>query len=318
MANVNSEAARGAGASRGGRAGMKSAMRPAAGDRAFQAFVRAYLAAAMLIVLYPLVYVVSSSLSSSYAVISGRVALWPVDFSLDGYNAVFKHSLLMSGFWNAVFYAVFGTLVNLAMTIAAGFVLSRRELAGRGLLTFLFTFTMLFSGGMIPMYLTVRGAGLYNTRLAMMLPNAIGVWYLIICRTYFQNSIPRELAEAAELDGCSDISFFTRVALPLSAPIIAVLALFYAVGHWNAYFDALMYLKSQSLWPLQIILRNILIQSEISAEMLTDVRLMERSQGMKDLIKFSVIVVSSAPMLAIYPFVQKYFIRGIMVGALKG
>jgi len=295
-----------------------NAIKLSGGDKAFQTFVCVYLVAAMVIVLYPLVYVVACSFSSSYAVVSGRVFLWPVEPTLEGYKAVFKHSLIMSGFGNAFFYTVFGTAFSLAMTVVAGFVLSRKDMYGRGVITFLFTFTMLFSGGMIPMYLTVRAVGIYNTRLAMIIPNAVGVWYLIICRTYFQNSIPDDLAEAAELDGCGDMSFFLRIALPLSGPILAVLALFYAVGQWNAYFDALMYLKNQALWPLQIILRNILIQSEISAEMLTDIAVMERAQGVKDLIKFAVIVVSSTPMLIIYPFVQKYFIRGIMVGALKG
>ncbi len=296
----------------------KNAIRLSGGDRIFQTIVVIYLSLAMLIVLYPLIYVVACSFSSSLAVVSGRVFLWPVDFTLDGYNAFFKHSLLMSGFGNAFFYTIFGTVINLAMTVVAGYVISRKDMYGRGVLTFLFTFTMLFSGGLIPTYLVNQSLGLVNTRWAVMIPNAIGVWNLILCRTYFQNSIPDELAEAAEIDGSSDTGFFLKIALPLSGPIIAVLTLFYAVGHWNAYFDALIYLRDQELWPLQIILRNILLQSEIAAEMLTDVAALERAQGMRDLIKFSVIVVSSAPMLAIYPFVQKYFVRGIMVGALKG
>lgn len=300
------------------KAGAHHGIQLSRGDRVFHGFVNAYLIVAMLIVLYPLIYVVSCSFSSSLAVISGRVFLWPVEPTLKGYQAVFRNSLLVSGFGNAFFYAVAGTAVNLFMTLSAAYVLSRKDFFGRGFFTFLFTFTMLFSGGMIPMYLVVKSVGIINTRLAMIIPNALGVWYLIIARTYFSTSIPDELAEAAELDGCSDIGFILRIVLPLSGPIIAVLTLFYAVGHWNAYFDALIYLKKQALWPLQIILRNILIQSEIAAEMLQDVRLMERSQGMKDLIKFSIIVISSTPMLIIYPFVQRYFIRGIMVGALKG
>ena len=295
-----------------------TAIKLSRGDAAFQAFTGVYLVLAMLLVLYPLIYIVACSFSSSQAVIGGRVFLWPVEFNVEGYKAVFKNSLLFSGFYNAVIYTVFGTVISLALTVVAGFVLSRRDLYGRGVLMFLFTFTMLFSGGMIPMYLVVRAVGLYNTRLAMMIPNAIGVWYIIICRTFFQSNIPDELSEAAELDGCSDLNFFISVVLPLSGPIIAVLALFYAVGQWNSYFDALMYLRSQELWPLQIILRNILIQSEIAATMLTDVSILARWEGLKDLIKFSVIVVSSVPMLVIYPFVQKYFVRGIMVGALKG
>ena len=288
------------------------------GDMVFQTIVCIYLVFSMLIVLYPLIYVVACSFSSSHAVTSGEVFLWPVEPTLKGYEAVFEHSLIVSGFMNTFIYTIFGTLVNVIMTTVTGFILSRKDFYGRGVITFLFTFTMLFSGGLIPTYLVVRALGSYNTRLAMMIPNAIGVWYLMLCRTFFQNNIPDELAEAAEIDGSSDIGFFLRIALPLSGPIIAVLTLFYAVGHWNSYFDALIYLKSQNLWPLQIVLRNILIQSEITAEMLSNIDLMERVQGIKDLIKFSIIVVSTTPMMIIYPFVQKYFVQGIMIGALKG
>ena len=295
-----------------------NAIKLSGNDKAFQIFITSYLIFAMLIVLYPLIYVVSCSFSSSLAVIGGRVFLWPVEPNIEGYKAVFRNSQLISGFANAFAYMIMGTVVSVTMTVATGYVLSRKDMYGRGVLTFLFTFTMLFSGGMIPLYLVVRATGLYNTRAAMVIPNAIGVWYLIIGRTYFQNNVSDELCDAAELDGCSDIGFLLRIVIPLSGSIIAVLSLFYAVGLWNSYFDALMYLKSQNLWPLQIILRNILIQSEISAEMLTDVAILERWQGLKDLIKFSVIVISSLPMLIIYPFVQKYFIQGIMVGALKG
>ena len=296
----------------------KNRIRLASGDLVFQVFVCAYLSFAAIIVLYPLLYVVAASFSATQAVISGKVYIWPVGFNIEAYKAVFNHSLIMSGFYNAFIYTVFGTAINVSMTVVAGFVLSRKALYGRNLFTFLFTFTMLFSGGLIPTYLVVRQVGLIDSRLAMMVPNAIAVWFLILCRTYFQNSIPDDLAEAAEIDGSSDIGFFLRVVLPLSGAIIAVLTLFYAVGHWNAYFDALIYLRSQTLWPLQIILRNILIQNEITAEMLSNVRLLERSQGIKDLIKFAIIVVSSVPMLLAYPFVQKYFVRGVMVGALKG
>ena len=298
--------------------GKTNTMRLSRDDAIFQVFITIYLAMAMLLVLYPLIYIVACSFSSARAVVGGRVYLWPVEPSLEGYKAVFRNSLLLSGFSNAFIYTIFGTVISVVLTATAGFVLSRKDLFGQGVLMFLFTFTMLFSGGMIPMYLVVRATGLYNTRLAMMIPNAVGVWNLIICRTFFRNNVPDELAEAAELDGSSDLNFFLRIVVPLSGPIIAVLALFYAVGQWNSYFDALIYLPNQALWPLQIILRNILIQSEIAAEMLTDVETMDRWQGLKDLIKFSMIVISSLPMLIIYPFVQKYFIQGIMVGALKG
>ena len=296
----------------------KNKIRLSSGDLTFQVIICVYLAFAALIVLYPLLYVIAASLSDTQAVISGKVYVWPVGFNIEAYRAVFNHSLIMSGFYNAFFYTIFGTLINVCMTVAAGYVLSRKTLFGRNLFTFLFTFTMLFSGGLIPTFLVVRSVGLVDSRLAMMLPNAIAVWFLILCRTFFQTSIPDDLAEAAEIDGSSDFGFFFRIVLPLSGAIIAVLSLFYAVGHWNAYFDALIYLRSQKLWPLQIILRNILIQNEITAEMLSNIQLLERTQGIRDLIKFSIIVVSSVPLLVVYPFVQRYFVRGVMVGALKG
>jgi ABC-type glycerol-3-phosphate transport system permease component len=296
----------------------KNRIRLASSDLVFQVFTCSYLSIAAVIVLYPLLYVVAASFSQTQAVISGKVFIWPVGFNVEAYKAVFRHSLIMSGFYNAFIYTIFGTLINVSMTVVAGYVLSRKALYGRNLFMFLFTFTMLFNGGLIPTYLVVRSVGLIDKRLAMMIPNALAVWFLILSRTYFQNSIPDDLAEAAEIDGSSDMGFFLRIVLPLSGAIIAVLTLFYAVGHWNAYFDALIYLRSQTLWPLQIILRNILIQNEITAEMLSNIKLLERSQGIKDLIKFSIIVVSSVPMLLAYPFVQKYFVRGVMVGALKG
>jgi ABC-type glycerol-3-phosphate transport system permease component len=177
---------------------------------------------------------------------------------------------------------------------------------------------MLFNGGLIPLYMTVKGLGIINTRWAMILPQALQVWYVILARTYFQTSIPSELSEAAELDGCSDLKFLSKVVLPLSAPIIAVLVLFYAVFHWNAYFEAFIYLKSMKLYPLQIFLRNILIQSEVNPKMMANISADVQMQGMRDLIKFALIVVASVPVLAIYPFVQKYFVKGIMVGSLKG
>jgi len=298
--------------------GRKNRIRLASSDLVFQVFACVYLSFAAIIVLYPLLYVLAASFSQTQAVISGKVFIWPVGFNVEAYKAVFKHSLIMSGFYNAFVYTILGTSINVSMTVVAGYVLSRKALYGRNLFTFLFTFTMLFSGGLIPTYLVVRAVGFLDTRWAMVVPNAIAVWFLILCRTYFQNSIPDDLMEAAEIDGSSDLGFFLRIVLPLSGAIIAVLTLFYAVGHWNAYFDALIYLKNQKLWPLQIILRNILIQNEITAEMLSSVKLLERAQGIKDLIKFAIIVVSSVPMLIIYPFVQQYFVRGVMVGALKG
>ncbi len=287
-------------------------------DKAFVMCNYIFLSIVLMVVLYPLIYIVSSSFSSTSAVVSGKVWFLPVEPSLMGYNAIFKHPHIWIGYKNSLIYMVLGTSINIIMTILAAYPLSRKEFVGKNAIMALFVFTMLFNGGLIPTYLLVNNLGLTNTIWAMVIPNAMAVWYVIIARTYFQTTIPDELYEAAVIDGCRDIKFIVSIVVPLSAPIIAVLSLFYAVGHWNSYFAALIYIKSEKLYPLQIILRNILIQNEIDPNMLVDVRTLLRQQGMKDLLKYSLIVVASLPVLIIYPFVQKYFVKGIMVGALKG
>jgi ABC-type glycerol-3-phosphate transport system permease component len=211
-----------------------------------------------------------------------------------------------------------GTAINIVMTIAAAWPLSRKDLWGRGPLTGFFVFTMLFSGGLISTYLVVQGLGMVDKRTAMVIPTALSIWNMIICRTYFQTSIPDELVEAAELDGCSDLATIWYVVLPLSTPIIAVIGLFYAIGHWNSYFQALIYLTSANLYPLQIVLRNILVLHQIDATMIMDVEEIMAREGMKDLLQYSLIVVASAPVLALYPFAQKYFVKGLLIGSLKG
>jgi len=288
------------------------------GDRVFNVATYLYLWIVFVLVAYPLLYVVSASFSSPSAVISGKVWFWPVEPTLNGYLAVFKNNQLVSGFANSIFYMVIGTLINLAMTVMAGFPLSRKELYGRNLFMAIFVFTMLFSGGLIPNFLLVKDLGMLDTRWAMLLPVALSVWNVIITRTYFQANIPDELYEAAAMDGCNDFRFLLRMALPLSAPILAVIALYYGVGHWNSYFNALIYLKSPDLQPLQIILRNILVLNQLDPTMMQDFEALQRNQGLVDIIKYAVIVVASVPLLLIYPFVQKYFVRGIMIGAIKG
>lgn len=293
-------------------------MRLSRGDRVLSAANYVVLSLILISVLYPMIYIVSSSLSSSLAVISGRVWLWPVEFGLKGYTAVFKHHQVMTGYLNSFIYTILGTAINLVMTILAAYPLSRRDFCGRNLFMGLFTFTMLFGGGLIATYLLIRDLNLLNTRWVMVLPNALGVWNMIVARTFFQTNIPDELVEASELDGCNDLETIWHVVLPLSKPIMAVMALFYAVGHWNAYFQALIYLNNEKLYPLQIILRSILILQQIDMEMITDVQEIMAREGMKDLLQFSLIVVASAPVLILYPFVQKYFIRGLLLGSLKG
>ncbi|WP_195575666.1 carbohydrate ABC transporter permease [Paenibacillus sp. 1001270B_150601_E10] len=287
-------------------------------DRIFIAGVYTFLTIILLIVLIPLIYIVSASFSSPQAVVTGKVTLWPVNFSLAGYKAVFNNPQIGTGFINSLFYTAVGTLINVTLTIMMAYPLARKTFYGRNLFMVILVITMMFEGGLIPSYLVVKGLGLIDTRFAMILPGALAVFQVIIARTFFQTSIPDELAEAAELDGCSDLRFIFSIVLPLSKPIIAVMTLMYAVGHWNAYFDALIYLRNPDIFPLQIILRNILILNSVDASMMANVDQMMAQQGLKDLLKYSLIVVSSAPVLIIYPFVQKHFVKGVMIGSLKG
>jgi len=286
-------------------------------DRVFMSINAAVLTVITIIILLPLIFVVSASFSSSEAVIAGKVTLWPVDFSLQGYTTIFEHKKVWDGFANSLFYTFFGTIFNVVMTIIAAYPLSRRDLVGRRLITMAFIFTMLFSGGLIPTYMVVRDLGLLNTRMAMILPTGIGVFNLLITMTFFRTTIPPELIEAARIDGANAFRTFGSVFLPLSRPIIAVLALFYAVNHWNSYFSALIYLKDQELFPLQLVLREILIQNSIDASMLVDIEDLTVREGLRDLLKYSLIVVASVPVLIIYPFVQKHFVKGMMIGSVK-
>ncbi len=287
-------------------------------DRIFNAVNYAFLSLCFLAVLYPLVFVVSSSFSSPEAVISGRVWLWPVNPNVEGYKLVFQSSEIWLGYGNTLFYTVVGTFINVLLTIMIAYPLARRDFYGRNTLMFLVTFTMMFSGGIIPTFLLVRAVGILNTRWAMILPNAVAAWNVIITRTYFEATIPGELLEASQLDGCSNTRFILAVVIPLSGPIVAVITLFYAVMHWNAFFSALIYLRDSRLYPLQIILRAILLENQIDYQIATNLEQEESRQMIAQLLKFALIVVASAPMLLIYPFVQKYFVRGVLIGALKG
>ena len=297
---------------------MNTSIKEAAEDRWFNVLNYTVLTLFFLIVLYPLVYIVSASFSSTNAVVSGRVWLWPVEPGLKGYAAVFEYKAIWTGFGNSIFYTVAGTLLNVVLTIIAAYPLSRRDFIGRQWIMFVFVFTIMFSGGIIPNYLLVKSLGLLDTRWALILPSALSVFNVIITRTYFQTNIPQEMLEAAQVDGCSDWKFLCKIVLPLSGPIVAVLMLFYAVGHWNSYFNALLYLKDRSLYPLQLVLRSILIQNQIDPSMVTSEEDLVARQGLADLLKYSLIVVATAPMLVIYPFVQKHFVKGVMIGSIKG
>jgi putative aldouronate transport system permease protein len=272
----------------------------------------------VILVVYPLYFIVIASISNPNMIYEGKVWFLPKDITFEGYQRIFNDSKIWLGYKNSIIYTFVGTIVNVAFTLMAAYALSRRDLYGRNLIMFLFLFTMFFSGGLIPTYLVVKDLGLLNTMWALILPKAVAVWNVIVARTYFQTSIPNELLEAAKMDGCSDAKFFWKIVVPLSKPIVAVMVLFYAVGHWNSYFDALIYLNNEDLYPLQLILRNILIQNEASTQMISDLDSLAAKQRVSELIKYGVIIVASIPLLILYPFVQKYFVKGVMIGGIKG
>ncbi len=294
-----------------------TAIRESVDDRIFLFAVRLFLGIFLLIVLYPLIYIVSASFSDPLAVTSGKVWLWPVDLSLRGYQVTFQNPQIITGYLNSLFYTVFGTGISVALTVLVAYPLSRRDLYGGNVLMFLITFTLIFSGGLIPAYLVVKSLGMIDTHWAPLIPQAVAAFQVIIARTFFRAAIPDELVEAAELDGCNDLQFLRSVVLPLSAPIIAVLALMYAISQWNGYFDALLYIKSVGLQPLQLILRNILILNTLSSGSMDAVAMAERQQ-LADLLKYCLVVVGSVPVLLLYPFVQRYFVKGMLIGSIKG
>jgi multiple sugar transport system permease protein/putative aldouronate transport system permease protein len=295
-----------------------SGFRLSKGDRTYYTIVNVIMLLLLVIVAYPLVYIISASFSSPSAVASGRVVLWPVDFGLEGYQAVFRNKDIVGGYLNTFFYTFAGTALNVIMTMIGAYPLSRKDLKGRDFFMLLFTFTMIFSGGMIPGYILMQQLHLINTPWVMIVPGAISVYNLIITRTFIQSTIPSDLLDASQIDGCSDTRYFFSIVLPLSKSILATITLFYAVGHWNAYFNAFLYLNDRKLFPLQIILREILIANTIDASQVVDPELEQAKQGMADLLKYSLIVVSSLPVMIMYPFVQKYFVKGVMIGAIKG
>jgi multiple sugar transport system permease protein/putative aldouronate transport system permease protein len=287
-------------------------------DKLFYIIITTILTLFFLAVLYPCIFVLSASFSSGAAVQSGKVVLWPVDLSIEGYRTVFNTKTVWIGFRNSIFYTAVGTLINIVMTMTAAYCLSRKDLPGHNGIMLLFTFTMFFSGGLIPTYMVINSLGILNTRWALLLPGAISVYNLIVARTFIVNSIPIELLEASRMDGCSDIMYYLKVVIPLSKAIMAVLVLFYGVGHWNAYFNAMIYLHDKSLYPLTLYLREILMSSQIDPSTVSDPELQAKLAEMVGAIKYSLIVVSMVPILIIYPFVQKYFVKGVMIGSVKG
>jgi multiple sugar transport system permease protein/putative aldouronate transport system permease protein len=244
--------------------------------------------------------------------------LWPVEPSLLGYETIFRYSAIWQGYANTIFYTVAGTAISLVLTLVMAYPLSRKDFKLRNIIMIGVTFSMLFSGGMIPTYLIVKATKLLDTRWALLIPNAITSINVIITRTYYQSTISSELLEASQLDGCTDFRFFLRVVLPLSGAITATNVLLYAVAQWNNYFNAMLYINSTSLFPLQIILRKILILNSVDNEVLFNFRQRALQANLKELLKYALIVVSTVPMLVLYPFCQKYFVKGVMIGSIKG
>ena len=277
-----------------------------------------FLIILVFICLYPIVFSLSASFSDPVAVTSGDVILFPKRITFESYEAVFGNQDILRGYRNSILIALMGTFVNMVMTVLAAFPLSRKDLAGRNAITFIIMLTMFFSGGMIPNYLLIQDLGMHNTWAALILPGAISTYNMIIMRTYFQTSVPFELQEAAVIDGASNTKILLMIVLPLSAPVLAVISLYYLVGHWNAYFNALLYIRDRTLYPLQLILRDILVLDETTLFQTSDVTSAVTKIRRAETIKYAVVIVSSVPMLILYPFVQRFFVKGVQIGALKG
>ena len=288
------------------------------GDRTFDIALRILLAIFVIIVVYPLYFVVLASVSDPLLVSKGQVLLWPKEMSLFGFQKVFEDTRIWIGLRNTVIYTVLGTIINMAATLPAAYALSRKDMRGRKTVMMFFVFTMFFNGGLVPTYLLMQKLHLVNTIWVFILPFAVNVYNLIIARTFFENSIPTELYESAALDGCSDFKFFVSLVMPLSKAVVSVIMLYYMVAHWNDFFTGLIYIRDQKLNPLQLVLREILIANNVFAAGGTGGSLSSYDQMYADTVKYAIIIISSLPMLIIYPFIQKYFEKGVMIGAIKG
>src|SRR5699024_5420647 len=291
-------------------------------DKAFDVTLFIILTLILIIVAYPLYFVIIASISDPQAVSGGDVTFLPVGFSLDGYAEVFKDSRVMRSFVNSIFYTTVGTCINLIVTIPTAYTLSRRQFAGKKFVTFFYMVTMFVSGGMIPTYLVVKNMQMLDTMWSLIVPGAMSVYNMIVARTFFESSLPEELFEAATVDGCGHTKFFFKIALPLSKAIIAIMVLYYGIGHWNNYFSALLYMKTEDKYPMQLVLRSILISNEANLSMAVTTPEMQAAlqeqQALVDLMKYSLIIVSSIPVMILYPFIQKHFVKGVMIGSVKG
>lgn len=297
---------------------QKSSIKLCTQDKILYGIIYAILALWLIVVCYPLIFVLSCSFSSGEAITSGRVLLFPVQPSLDGYEIILNYKQVWTGYRNTIFITVVGTCLNLVLTIMAAYPLSRRDFKGRGFYMTFFTITMFVGGGIIPNYILMSNLKLTNTLWSVILSGAISISNTIIMRTYFQSSIPYDLFEAARLDGISDIGYLLKIVLPLSKAILAVITLYYAVGHWNSYFTAMLYIRDRDLYPLQVVLRDILNVGNVSLGEIEDPVVLIKLQNSTNQMKYALIVLSSAPLLIAYPFVQKHFEKGVMVGSIKG
>ncbi len=292
-------------------------IRKSSPDRMFDFFLYVLAGLITLVVLYPMYFIVIASISDANQVSAGNIILWPIGPTLKGYEHLFSYSQLWTGYGNTIKYVIVGTLIMLGVNIPVAYVLTRKDLVFRKFLTFYFIFPMFFSGGLIPTYIIIKDFGLLDTFSVMVLPFSVITYYIIVARTFFSNSLPEELWESAQLDGCGNLRYFFTFVLPLSKAILAVIALWAAVAHWNSYFNALIYLQSDRLKPLQLIMRNILISNQVVSDMMTGSAATEAKKA-ANLIKYCAIVISSAPIMMMYPFLQKYFNQGVMIGAVKG
>lgn len=297
----------------------KSTMKLSKGDKIYRIFAYIFLGIIMTSIIYPLWFVIIASFANPLELYDTPFLIWPSEFTMESYKLVFQDKDFLRGFGNSLMYTFVGTTLNVVMNICGAYPLSKKNFKGKKFFMLMFTFTMFFSGGLIPTYLVVDSLGLLNTFWAVIIPSAVGMYNIIIMRTYFQTRIPIEMEEAAKIDGCTNFSLLLKIVLPLSTPIIAVIALYYGVGRWNEYFSAMIYIYDRDLYPLQLVLREILLQNQASdmINVVTDAGYADRMIARLGL-KYAVIVISTIPIFIIYPLLQKFFAKGVMVGAIKG
>lgn len=295
----------------------RSGNRDSIGDKIFYIFDWIVLLLLALIIIYPLYFIVIASISDPDAIFNGEVYFYPLNITFEGYGRLFEEDLIWTGYRNTIIYTVLGTAFNILLTIPAGWALSRNELPFKKFFTWMMVITMFFGGGLIPYYLLVAKLGLVDNPLSMIVLGGVSVWNVFVCKSYFSANIPSELLEAAEIDGCGQFRVFWHVVIPLSKPIVAVMVLFYAVGHWNSFFDALIFLSSEKYFPLQLVLKDILITAEVTSQSGGSAETIIEQAKIANQIKYSSIIVSSIPIIIFYPFVQKFFNKGFLVGSFK-